>query len=108
MNGIPIDHTQNIAILGVFVAALRSVHVADYDSRTVHIRNNQYFVTSVAVRVHSAAELTAVHYHYLWVIYIPASNFLYWVESVDANAEHLDRPPTVFPTVTAQVEGHLD
>jgi len=30
------------------------------------------------------------------------------VEPVDANAGHLDRPPTVFPTVTAQVEGHFD
>jgi len=30
------------------------------------------------------------------------------VEPVDVNAMHLDRPPTVFPTVTAQVEGHFD
>jgi len=30
------------------------------------------------------------------------------VEPVDVNAGHLDRPPTVFPTVTAQVEGHFD
>jgi len=30
------------------------------------------------------------------------------VEPVDANAGHLDRPPTVFPTVTVQVEGHFD
>jgi len=30
------------------------------------------------------------------------------VEPVDASAGHLDRPPTVFPTVTAQVEGHFD
>jgi len=30
------------------------------------------------------------------------------VEPVDVNAAHLDRPPTVFPTVTAQVEGHFD
>ena len=27
---------------------------------------------------------------------------------MDVNAAHLDRPPTVFPTVTAQVEGHFD
>ena len=27
---------------------------------------------------------------------------------MDANAGHFDRPPTVFPTVTAQVEGHFD
>jgi len=30
------------------------------------------------------------------------------VEPVDAKVGHLDRPPTVFPTVVAQVEGHLD
>jgi len=30
------------------------------------------------------------------------------VEPVDVNAGHLDRPPTVFPTVAAQVEGHFD
>jgi len=30
------------------------------------------------------------------------------VGPVDASAGHLDRPPTVFPTVTAQVEGHSD
>jgi len=30
------------------------------------------------------------------------------VESVDVNAGHLDQPPTVFPTVTVQVEGHFD
>ena len=27
---------------------------------------------------------------------------------MDAQVEHPDRPPTVFPTVAAQVEGHLD
>ena len=27
---------------------------------------------------------------------------------MDANAGHLDRPPTVVPTVAAQVEGHFD
>jgi len=42
------------------------------------------------------------------VISIPASNSLCWVEPVDVNAGHLDRPPTVFPTVTARVEGHFD
>jgi len=62
MSGNPIGHTQNNATLGVLVAVLRSVHVADYDSRTVHIRNNQYFVTSVAVLVHSAAELVAIDF----------------------------------------------
>jgi len=62
MNGIPIDHIQNNATLRVLVATLHSVHVADYDSRTVHIRNNQYFVTSVAVLVHSAAELVAIDF----------------------------------------------
>jgi len=30
------------------------------------------------------------------------------VEPVDVNAGHLDQPPTVFPTVTAQVEGRFD
>jgi len=30
------------------------------------------------------------------------------VEPVDASVGHLDRPPTVFPTVTAQVEGRFD
>jgi len=42
------------------------------------------------------------------VISIPASNSLCWVEPVDVNAGYLDRPPTVFPTVTARVEGHFD
>jgi len=42
------------------------------------------------------------------VISIPASNSLCWVEPVDVNVGHFDRPPTVFPTVTAQVEGHFD
>jgi len=49
-----------------------------------------------------------MQYHRLWAISIPASNFLCWVGPVDANAGHLDRPPTVFPTVAAQVEGHFD
>ena len=30
------------------------------------------------------------------------------MEPVDAKVGHLDRPPTVFPTVAAQVEGRLD
>jgi len=30
------------------------------------------------------------------------------VEPVNASGGHLDRPPTVFPTVTAQVEVHPD
>ena len=30
------------------------------------------------------------------------------MEPGDAKVGHLDRPPTVFPTVAAQVEGHLD
>jgi len=30
------------------------------------------------------------------------------VEPVDASVGHLDRPPTVFPTVTAQIEGRFD
>jgi len=58
--------------------------------------------------VHSAAELVAVDYHRQWAISNLASYFLCWVEPVDVNAGHLDRPPTVFPTVTTQVEGHFD
>ena len=38
----------------------------------------------------------------------PASNSLDWVEPGDAKVGHPDRPPTVFPTVATQVEGHLD
>ena len=30
------------------------------------------------------------------------------MEPVDAKVGHSDRPPTVFPTVAALVEGHLD
>ena len=30
------------------------------------------------------------------------------MEPGDAKVGHLDRPPTVFPTVAAQVEGHFD
>jgi len=42
------------------------------------------------------------------VISNPASNSLDWVEPGDAKVGHPDRPPTVFPTVAIQVEGHLD
>jgi len=108
MSGIPTGHTQSIATLGVLVATRHLVHENGCGNLAVHTHNNQCFETSVAVLAHSAAELTTVHYHYLWVIFNPASNFLYWVEPVDVHAEHLDRPPTVFPTVTAQVEGHFD
>ena len=76
MNGIPTGHTQSNANLGVPVATQHPVHEADYDSRTAHIRNNRNSVTSVVVLVHSAAELAAVYNHHLWVISIPASNFL--------------------------------
>ena len=108
MSGIPTDHTKSNANPGVPVATQHPVHEADCDSRTAHIRRNQCSETSVAVLAHSEAELAAVHYYYLWVISIPVSNFLCWVEPEGVIAEHLDRPPTVFPTVTAQVEAHFD
>jgi len=108
MSDIPTGHTQSIANLGVPVATQHLVHESNCDSLAVHTHDNPYSETSVVVLTHSAAELMAVHYHYLLVISIPASNFLCWVEPVDANAGHLDRPPTVFPTVTAQLEGHFD
>ena len=105
MSDIPSGHTQSIATLGVLVATQHLVHENDCGNLAVHTRNNQCSETSVAVLAHSAAELAVVHYHHLSAISIPASNFLCWVEPVDANAGHLDRPPTVFPTVAAQVEG---
>jgi len=101
MSGIPIGHTQSVANLGVLVATQHLVHENGCGNLAVHTHNNQCSETSVAVLLHSAAELAAVHYHYLWAISIPASNFLCWVEPVDVNAGHLDRPHTVFPTVTA-------
>ena len=108
MNGIPTGHTQTNANMGVPVATQHLGHESNCDSLAVHTRSNQCFDSSVAVLANSAAELAAVYYHHLWVISIPASNFLCWVRPVDVNAGHLDRPPTVFPTVTAQVEGHFD
>jgi len=63
MSGIPTDHTQSNANPGVSVATQHPVREADCDSRTGHIRSNQCSVTSVAVLVHSAAELAAVDYH---------------------------------------------
>jgi len=63
MSGIPTDHTQSKANPGVPVATQHPVHEADCDSRTVHIRSNQCSATSVAVLVHSAAELVAIDYH---------------------------------------------
>jgi len=65
MSDIPTIHTQSNANLGVPVATQHPVHEADCDSRTVHISSNQCFETSVAVLVHSAAELVAVYYHHL-------------------------------------------
>jgi len=108
MSGIPTGHTQSNANLGVPVATQHVVHENNCDSLAVHTYDNQCSETSVAVLTRSAAELAVVHYHYPWAISIPASNFMCWVGPVDANAVHLDRPPTVFPTVTAQVEGHFD
>jgi len=63
MSGIPTDRTQSNANPGVPVATQHPVHEAECDSRTGHIRSNQYSETSVAVLVHSAAELVAVDYH---------------------------------------------
>ena len=79
MSGIPIGHTQSIANLGVLVATRHLVHENGCGSLAVHTHNNQCSETNVAVLAHSAAELAAVHYYYLRVISIPASNFLYWV-----------------------------
>jgi len=104
----PGDGMSGIANLGVPVATQHLVHENGCDNLAVHTHNNQCSETSVVVLAHSAAELVAVRYHHLWAISIPASNFLCWVRPVDANAGHLDRPPTVFPTVAAQVEGHFD
>jgi len=61
-NGIPIDHTHSNANPGVLVPSQHLVHEADYDSRSLHRHNNQCFVTSVAVLVHSAAELLAIDF----------------------------------------------
>ena len=63
MNGIPIDHTHNIANPEVPVPTQHPVHEVDCDSRTLHRHNNPCFATRVAVLVHSAAELVAVDYH---------------------------------------------
>jgi len=63
MSGIPTDHTQSITNPEVPVTTQHLVHEADCDSRTVHRHSNQCFATSVAVLVHSAAELVAVDYH---------------------------------------------
>ena len=108
MSGIPTGHTQSNANLGVPVATQHLGHESNCDSLAVHTRSNQCSDSSVAVLVSSAAELAVVYFHQLWVMSIPASNFLCWVGPVDVNAGHLDQPPTVFPTVAAQVEGHFD
>jgi len=63
MSGIPTDHTRSNANPGVPVATQHPVHEADCDSQTVHRHSNQYSETSVAVLVHSAAELVAIDYH---------------------------------------------
>jgi len=62
MNGIPIYHTQNNANPGVPVPTQHLVHEADCDSRTLHRHSNQCFATSVAMLVHSAAELLAIDF----------------------------------------------
>ena len=62
MSGIPIYHTQNNATLGVLVPTQHLAHEADCDSRTLHRHSNQCFATSVAMLVHSAAELLAIDF----------------------------------------------
>ena len=62
LNDIPIDHTHNIANPGVLVPIQHRVDEIDYDSLTLHKQNNQNWVTRLAVRVHSAAELVVSDY----------------------------------------------
>jgi len=108
MSGIAIGHTQSIANLGVLAVTHRRVHENRCGNPAVHTHNNQHSETSVAVLAHSAAELVAIDFRRQQAIFILASNFLCYVEPVDASGGHLDRPPTVFLTVTAQVEGRFD
>jgi len=63
MNDIPTGHTQNNANLEVPVATQHPVHESDCGSRTAHTRGNHNSEPSVAVLVHSAAELMAVDYY---------------------------------------------
>jgi len=63
MNDIPTDHTQSNANLGVPVATQHPVHGSDCGSRTAHTRGNHNFEPSVAVLVHSVAELVAIDYY---------------------------------------------
>jgi len=62
MNGIPIYHTHSIANPEVIVPTQHLVHEADCDSRALHRHSNQCFATSVAVLVHSAAELLGIDF----------------------------------------------
>jgi len=62
MSGIPTDHTQNNAILGVLVVTQHLVHENGCGILAVHTHNNQCSETSVAVLVHSAAELLAIDF----------------------------------------------
>jgi len=63
MSGIPIDHTQNNATLGVLVVTQHLVHENGYGNLAVHTHNNQCFATSVRVLLHSAAELLTIDFH---------------------------------------------
>jgi len=65
MSGIPTGHTQSMANPGVPVATQHAVHENNCDSLAVHTLDNQCSETNVVVLTHSAAELAAVHYHYL-------------------------------------------
>ena len=76
MSGIPIGHTQSIANLGVLAVTQRRVHENHCGNPAVHIHNNRYSDTSVAVLAHSATELVANDFHRPQAISNLASNFL--------------------------------
>ena len=108
MSDIPIGHTQSIANPGVLAVIQRRVYENHCGNLTIHTHDNQCSESSVAVLAHSAAELVENDFHRPQAISNLASNFLGRVEPVDAKVGHPDRPPTVFLTVAAQVEGHSD
>ena len=55
----------------------------------------------------SSAELWAVYYNQRWVIFIPASNFLYWVGRRTQARGTLTCRPLSF-RLAAEIEGHFD
>ena len=61
LNDIPIAHTHNIAYQGALAPTQHLVHEADYDSQTLHRRNNQ-LATRAVVRVPSAAVLLGIDF----------------------------------------------